>query len=176
MSRLSKQSFKNDDAYVIFGGTFDPIHEGHIAGLKRLIAKFPLVILAPTKRNPWKPESLATLPLRVEMIRLVLAYENLPFYPSLSKAATGVVLSDFEYEFAKDFVSYARRTRPGLVHWAVGEDQAQSISTWKDWSTQNVETEIIPIDIDIHATLVRTHQAPAHPALVDFIHQHHLYP
>jgi len=173
---LSKQSSKSDDAYVIFGGTFDPIHEGHVAGLKRLISKFSLVILAPTKRNPWKPESLTTLPLRVEMIRLVLAYENVPFHTSLTTTSRGVVLSDFEYEFAKDFVSYARHIRPGLVYWAVGEDLAQSISTWKDWLTQNVETEVIPIDIDIHATLVRTHQAPAHPALVDFIRQHHLYP
>lgn len=59
----------------IYGGTFDPIHLGHIHLLKELLKTdlFTKIILVPAKQNPLKPlPSQISTPMRVKLIETAL--------------------------------------------------------------------------------------------------------
>lgn len=60
---------------VIYSGSFDPIHNGHVA-LARYVASIPYVQevwLVPSRRNPFKPDTTAPDDVRLEMARLATA-------------------------------------------------------------------------------------------------------
>lgn len=60
----------------IFGGTFDPVHEGHLEPAAAVAAAIPLdhVLFVPTNRSPWKDqETPARTEHRVAMLALALA-------------------------------------------------------------------------------------------------------
>ena len=65
----------------LFGGSFDPIHKGHIEIAKHAIEQLQLdeVQFIPTKNNPWKNQSCANAKERLHMIHI--AIEG---YPKLS--------------------------------------------------------------------------------------------
>ena len=110
--------------YCVFGGTFDPIHQGHVSVIKQLTLHFRHILVAPTEKNPWKNEQPPALSLRLEMIELVFSDEN------IDTEQMGVELVPFPYVFSRDLVDYLRRVRPGNPWWAVGEDSAESVSRW----------------------------------------------
>jgi len=60
----------------VFGGTFDPVHAGHLEPAAAVAAAIPLdrVIFVPTNRSPWKGEEAPARPEhRVAMLALALA-------------------------------------------------------------------------------------------------------
>src|SRR5262245_33264429 len=60
----------------IFGGTFDPIHYGHLAIAEeaRVLLQFERVLFVPAAQQPLKRNGhLATPPQRLEMARLACA-------------------------------------------------------------------------------------------------------
>ncbi len=165
------------DDYVVFGGTFDPIHEGHVTVLKRLLPIFGLVIVAPTKANPWKPEPPTDFETRAEMIRRVLSYEKVALVnpPSGEKGTSGVLIEEFSYAYSEELVDYLRQKFPGKLFWAAGEDSADSIKDWRNWKQKGVTTLVLPIEIHAHAALVRQGSALPHPAIADYVKTHKLY-
>lgn len=60
---------------AIFGGTFDPVHNGHIAVAQVLVADlgFQQVLFVPCKQQVMKGPSHAAAEQRVEMLQIVLA-------------------------------------------------------------------------------------------------------
>ncbi|HQH28811.1 MAG TPA: adenylyltransferase/cytidyltransferase family protein, partial [Oligoflexia bacterium] len=147
-------STRQPEDYVVFGGTFDPIHEGHVNAVRRLARLFPLVIVAPTSQNPWKLDQAQPVPfaLRVAMIQLALDAEEMPHIRDLTDF--GIAVADKEYIYAEDAVRYFRALRPGKLYWACGEDIAHTIQHWRNWETLGVTTIVVPIEIDTHSTLV----------------------
>lgn len=116
---------------VLLGGSFDPVHAGHVA-----LARFLAVLLAPDELrlipagNPWqKPPLRASAPARIEMLRLAFAGLHVP-----------LVVDCRETE--RDGPTYtidtlrALRTElgpaPSLVL-AIGADQLQRLDTWREW-------------------------------------------
>ncbi len=72
----------------IFGGTFNPIHKGHIAIARHLLSAGEVdeVWFVVSPRNPFKQnDSLADDRLRLEMVRRAI------------EAETGMVCSDYEF-------------------------------------------------------------------------------
>ena len=158
-SQLSK------DDYVVFGGTFDPIHAGHVQAIRDLLGKFTQVIVAPTSQNPWKKDSATPLNLRCEMLRLVLEAEGL----------MGVTIHTGGYVYAEELVKVLSANLPGTLYWGVGADIADSVSNWRNWESLGVTTIVVPIQIPTHSTDVREQRTPIHPAAAEFAKKHQLF-
>jgi len=161
------------DSVVIFGGTFDPIHQGHIQVIMQLLEKFETVVIAPTTQNPWKQEKATDLELRIAMIQLALRYEHINVTENIG--ASGAYITTTPYTFAVEVLALLRHQTSAPLFWAVAEDAKDSVASWKDWSEKGVTTIVLPITIDIHATRVRKGLETPHPALTNFIAKHQLY-
>ncbi|MBP5386690.1 MAG: adenylyltransferase/cytidyltransferase family protein, partial [Prevotella sp.] len=76
----------------LFGGSFNPIHNGHVKLAQRMLkaAHLDEVWLLVTPQNPWKSQAdLLDDDMRLRMARA--AVENIP----------GVVASDYEFHLPK---------------------------------------------------------------------------
>ena len=71
---------------VIFGGSFDPVHKGHINIVNSILNTIELeqLIIVPSKMGPWKQRTLTDGYKRLEMLKL--AFPNNP----------KITISDFE--------------------------------------------------------------------------------
>ena len=162
------------DDFVVFGGTFDPIHEGHLSIIRSSLELFSTVIIAATTENPWKPDKPTPIALRKEMIELVLAAESLPLTDEFG--GKGVSIYPFDYQYSEEVVSELRsNTDRGKLYWAVGEDTAPEVPRWRNWTTLDVPVIVCPIVIELHATAIRAGTTAVHPALSEFITTHNLY-
>lgn len=170
--KLTRTDIQHDD-YVVFGGTFDPFHEGHLDVAIRLTEYFSLVIVAPTLNNPWKGSPGATLSQRIEMIRLVLLSGGAPIAHQLDE--NGIYISSYEYSYAEDLVTHLKAKKIGNIFWSVGEDISDSVLKWKNWDTLGVTTITVPIDNPIHAAQIRAGAASLHPAIKNYTKRHCLY-
>ena len=113
-------------AVGIFGGTFDPIHLGHLICAQYVFEKRELekIIFIPCKTSPHKTNATSAESLhRLEMIKLAIA--DIPYFD----------YSDFEIN--KKEISYSVDT---LLHFKkkyenleliIGEDNFSSLDTWK---------------------------------------------
>jgi len=121
----------------ILGGTFDPIHNGHLALARRAVELLQLteLILLPAGQ-PWQKTDVSAAHHRLAMTHL--AAEQLSF------SATQVTV-------ARDEIDHqgATYTTETLIHWRareaqaglepaslallVGADQLLRLDTWRDW-------------------------------------------
>ncbi len=150
---------------AVFGGTFDPIHEGHLGVIRQLVAHFPKVIVAPTSQNPWKTDA-TKLSHRVVMINLALKWEGLDLAASVYEDG---------YVYAIDLVRKLGESEPMPLFWVVGEDIAPEVEKWRDFEPAQVAVIVAPIRIPIHATEIRQSSAGLHPAIVDYAATNGLY-
>ncbi|MCB0324969.1 MAG: adenylyltransferase/cytidyltransferase family protein [Bdellovibrionales bacterium] len=161
------------DDFVIYGGTFDPIHSGHVTVLRSLLTLFQSCILAPASSNPWKPVPPTDLDLRIAMIELVLKAESLP--TTDTPEGTGIFIVGEGYVYSEDLVARLRDLRRGAIYWAVGEDGAASVRQWRNWEQLDITAVVLPVIDPVHATDIRLGLAPVHHALLGFCRKHGLY-
>jgi len=123
-------------AIALFGGTFDPIHAGHIAVAQAAQRRFHLdgVYFIPSSRPPHKSRSeLTPFVHRYAMVALACA-EHGGFLPSLAEAPMDGATPPFFYTV--DTVRRFRREHPDdHVYFIVGADQFLEIPTWKSYET-----------------------------------------
>lgn len=185
IQRCPAEGFAAED-YVIFGGTFDPFHQGHAAVVRALAGLFRTVVVAPTEANPWKAERPSPLALRREMIRLVLEHEGMRAtigginevqVPAEGAAPSEprIVITEIPYVYAEELVREFRRTLRGTLYWAVGEDSAEQVHLWRNWESLGVASIVHPVVEQIHAADIRSGRKQLHPALVELAQAHHLY-
>lgn len=113
---------------AVYGGTFNPLHIGHLAILRHLVTVFDKVLLVVSPKNPLKAE------VSDAGMRLEAAKEAVLRHPELEGK---VEVSDIEFHLPVP--SYTINTldalreqgmEPVLV---VGGDQIADIRRWKDY-------------------------------------------
>lgn len=111
----------------IFGGTFDPIHHGHLILARDAIETLPLdrVIFIPAALSPHKLEQQPTPPdVRLEMLRAAIAGDR-------DFAVDTLELERPPPSYAIDTVETLRQREPDAeFFFLVGEDNVARLSTW----------------------------------------------
>lgn len=76
---MAKTNQKHTNNIAILGGTFDPIHNGHlkIANLVIELLKFDQIIFIPNNTQPHRKPAIATAEQRLSMLKLALDSDNL---------------------------------------------------------------------------------------------------
>jgi nicotinate-nucleotide adenylyltransferase len=123
---------------ALFGGTFDPIHIGHLAVARAAERRFHLdeIHFIPSGRPPHKQRSrIASYADRYAMTSIACA-DHPRFIPSLAESGAGQ--SGREVFYSVDTVRYFKHkhhaTRPHF-YFIVGADSFLDIPTWKDYET-----------------------------------------
>jgi len=121
---------------ALLGGTFDPIHIGHLRMAVELrLAGFDEVRLIPNNVPPHREQPKASAEHRLAMVRL--ACEQLGQQAMAGGSLTGIVADDIELK--RDQPSYSIATLELLrqqlpaetsLSWVIGDDAWHSIHSW----------------------------------------------
>ena len=110
----------------LFGGSFNPIHEGHIAIAKEVRKRFQLqeIWFLPTASTPLKEELEVSFRNRCQMIRLAIR----PYrYMKLSQVEETLPLPSYTF----NTVSKLRKIYPDIeFFWIIGYDQYKQLNQW----------------------------------------------
>ncbi len=126
---------------LIFGGTFDPVHNGHLltarAAMNRLQAQ--RVVFVPANTSPHKlstPHCSALPQHRLAMLQLAVGDD-----PAMEVSAVELLRPPPSYTV--DTLAILRRDRPGdTLILLVGADQLPALNTWKEIDTILATTPI----------------------------------
>lgn len=122
----------NRRSIALFGGTFDPIHTGHIAVAQAAQRRFHLdeIHFIPSSRPPHKSQrELTPFIHRYTMVALACA-EHVGFMPSLAEAPA----PHPHVFYSVDTVRKFRRERPDdHLYFIIGADQFLEFPTWKNY-------------------------------------------
>jgi len=115
----------------LFGGTFDPIHFGHLRAAEEMMEIFKLnrIIFVPSSRPPHKLEAeITSFYHREQMVRMSIEgnanfsfseVENLRSGKSYSVETVEYILNKYMDNLELYFI--------------VGQDAFEAVTTWKDW-------------------------------------------
>ena len=113
----------------LFGGTFDPVHHGHLISARDAMEKHGLekVFFIPCARSPHRRNSpVASGEIRLRLLQLAVTNEP------------GFEVMDWEIQrggisYTIDTVRYVRAQMPeAKLYWLLGEDQAQGLESWRN--------------------------------------------
>src|SRR5450755_450450 len=110
----------------VFGGTFDPVHFGHLilAEQCREQGRLDEVLFIPAPRPPHKPQPIARFDQRVEMLGLALAGNPTFRIDDIEKDRDGP-------SYTVDTLAELRRRRPGDDFWLLaGGDAVRDLHFW----------------------------------------------
>jgi len=146
---------------AIFGGSFDPIHKGHIKIIEELSKRFDKVIVLPNYLNPLKHNFSAPPKKRIEWIKKSINQKNVEISDYEIKQNKPCYTIDTIKHFLKNY---------DKISFVIGAD---NLSTLKDWKNidelkklitflvvsrddkKSNEFETINLDIKISSTEIR---------------------
>jgi nicotinate-nucleotide adenylyltransferase len=112
---------------ALYGGTFDPIHHGHLILAREALEKLGLdrVVFIPAAQSPFKPTQISASPeIRVTMVRAAIEGEE-AFELDDSEIRRGGT------SYTIDTVEAARKRWPGAeLWWLIGEDHLVQLPAW----------------------------------------------
>jgi len=123
---------------ALFGGSFDPIHNGHLAVARAADRRFNFdeIHFIAASRPPHKlKQHLAPFPHRFAMVSLACT-EHPHFVPSLAEA--GEDFSGTQLHYSVDTVRYFRHSyhaQGDRIFFMIGADAFLGIPMWKEYET-----------------------------------------
>lgn len=116
---------------VIFGGTFDPVHDGHVALAKASMARLQADVLCVLPSgNPWQKSPLkVTHAQRVDMLNLAFADQAF----SLTIDRREMMRETPTYTLQTLQEKRAELGDEASLIFLLGADQLHNLPTWKHW-------------------------------------------
>jgi len=123
----SKEALSEAKRVLIFGGTFDPIHNGHLIACRTVAESLGIkrIILIPSGKHPYK-HNITSPEIRMEMLEASIEDER--------------IFDICDCEFNRGGYSYSFDTavwikedicrRMKEVYWMIGEDNVAQIPKW----------------------------------------------
>jgi nicotinate-nucleotide adenylyltransferase len=113
----------------LFGGTFDPVHLGHLLVAQAAVEELELARLffIPTARSPFKPDQgPAPAAIRLRLLRLALAGMSACEVDEQEVLRGGI-------SYTIDTVRRYAAAYPGAsLHWVIGADHVASLTKWRN--------------------------------------------
>lgn len=133
MSNITLQKLDTIPRIGLFGGTFDPIHNGHLALINFAICKLNLnkILIIPSGIPPHKNQPMARYSERLQMINLALVghFGEQLIISELDKPQENKKLN---WTFA-----LLKKLREGYptenLIWLMGMDSYKALPLWKNW-------------------------------------------
>ncbi len=112
---------------LLFGGTFDPVHCGHVAVARALAVDrdFGRVIFVPAATPPHKPDALARAADRVAMLRCVCDEDSLFDISDIELARPGR-----SYTYDTLLALRGEYGHDARLHWLIGADMLADLHKW----------------------------------------------
>ena len=113
----------------LFGGSFDPVHLGHllVANAAREELQLTRLFFIPAAQSPFKPENRAAQAAeRVRLLRLALAGETTCEIDEQEIRRGGV---SYSVETVRD---YARRFPGAQLYYLIGADHVPTLPQWRE--------------------------------------------
>lgn len=112
-----------------FGGTFDPVHRGHLALAHAALDALPVtaVRFLPA-RAPWQKRGVTDAYARLTMLRLAIQYE-----PRFDVDVCELLRAGPTYTIDTLRALRARLPERMPLVWVMGGDQWRTFETWKNW-------------------------------------------
>ena len=148
------------DYIGIFGGSFDPIHKGHIESLKSVTEKLNLskILVIPNKVSPLKDLSVASSLEKIKMLEIAF------------KDFKEIEIEDYELKkegpsFMIETLQYLDKKLGKKEHFLliIGEDSFQSFHRWKNYQHIIKITSLLVmnrpgLDNDLTTRAIELHQ------------------
>lgn len=137
-SQAQRTGARHPRRVAIFGGAFDPIHNGHLAIARAADRRFNFdeIHFVPASRPPHKrKEHLAAFAHRFAMVALACA-DHPHFIPSLAEA--GDDFSGQQLHYSVDTVRHFRQIYPlpnDRLFFIIGADAFLDLPTWREYET-----------------------------------------
>ena len=116
---------------ALFGGSFDPIHNGHLFVIEELLssARFEKFIVIPAG-NPWQKSVAASAVHRLAMVEIALK-DCMSRYRALE--ISRFEIDDPRPSYAFQSIDYFTTQNPGAnLVWIIGSDAFAKIDEWKE--------------------------------------------
>lgn len=113
------------------GGTFDPVHHGHLVAASEVAHRFDLdeVIFVPTG-EPWQKSGKQVSPAEDRYLMTVIATASNPRF-SVSRAD----IDRGKVTYTVDTLRDLKQQHPGAeLYFITGADALANILTWQDWA------------------------------------------
>lgn len=115
----------------LMGGTFDPIHLGHLRCAEEILELFKLnrIILTPAAKPPHKLDAeITSFYHREQMVKLAIEGNPIFSYSDVENRRGGIsyAVETIEYFLEK----YLKNIE---LYFILGQDAFHAIQTWKDW-------------------------------------------
>ena len=127
---------------AIYGGTFDPIHHGHLILAREALETFGFenVIFVPAAVSPFKESPVASAKMRLSMLRA--AIEGEPGFAvddrELRRPAPSYTIDTVE--------EIQRRESNAEIYYLIGEDNVPALASWHRFDALKKAVHFIVLD------------------------------
>lgn len=124
----------------IFGGAFDPVHNGHIALAKAMLERLGLtqLLILPTPVSPHKKTSQTSFEHRFEMCKLAFSFDK---RITVSDLETKLPAPNYTFNTLRELKKqYPKKTKFFLI---IGADMLYSFESWYRFEAIMKESQVI---------------------------------